>query len=130
MSRSWSCTPLGLYSPDSTNMHHSFPLYLLFPAVPPVVDTVSTLNSTKLITENISFYVNLKHTPNPPPTVTWLHDGLPMNTSVNRTQLSSDSLSLNLTHLALSDGGMYTVSITNMFESKKVMFFLDVQGMF
>ena len=45
-------------------------------------------------------------------------------------QLSSNILSLNVTDLAVSDSGFYTVLINNTLGSVKVMFFLEVQGMF
>ena len=102
----------------------------LLPPVPPVLDTFATLNGTKEFNENISFYITLKHAPNPLPTITWLHNGLPINKSGSRMQLSSNSLSLNVTDLAVSDSGFYTVLINNTLGSEKVMFFLEVQGMF
>ncbi|XP_065195749.1 hemicentin-1-like [Sycon ciliatum] len=95
--------------------------------VPPVVDTFATLNSTKEFSENISFYVTLTRAPNPLPTITWLHNGLPINKSGSKMQLSSNILSLNLTDLAVSDTGFYTVLINNTLGSEKVMFFLEVQ---
>ena len=94
------------------------------------MDTFSTLNNTRpTTTGDISFYVTLKYTPTPSPTITWLHDGLPINTSESRVQLHEDSLSLHLTQLAVSDSGSYTVFMNNTVGSEKVVFFLDVEGM-
>eukprot|EP00117_Sycon_ciliatum_P001792 scpid90438/ scgid7304/ Hemicentin-1; Fibulin-6 len=55
--------------------------------VPPVVDTFSTISTTRLLGENATFHVTLKQTPYPPATVVWTHNGSPVNTSSDRMQL-------------------------------------------
>ena len=125
-------TILSIQTRAHIHKNHSllFFLHFLFSAVPPIVDTFSTLNSTKLIAGNVSFTVTLKYAPKPLPTTTWLHNGLPVDTSGSRATLSSNSLAMSLTNLAVSDRGMYTVLIRNSIGSEKVIFLVDVQGKF
>ena len=105
-----------------------FPLYFYSVPVPPVVDTASALNTTRVLGENATFHVTLKHTPYPLADIVWTHNESPVNTSSDRMQLSSDGVSLRLTSLTPSDAGVYTVLVKNSLGSDNVTFTMDVQG--
>eukprot|EP00117_Sycon_ciliatum_P037243 scpid105247/ scgid27895/ Hemicentin-1; Fibulin-6 len=120
----------GVYTVSVKNAAgHDSRTFSLDIQVPPIVDTFSTLNSTKFINEDIFFEVRLKYTPNPLPTITWLHNGSPVNTSLSTPRLSSVRWGLSLRNLAMADSGVYTVVINSTLGSEKVKFSLDVQAL-
>ena len=96
--------------------------------VQPIVETFSTLNNTRLLGENVTFSITLKHTPYPLATVVWMHNGSPINTSSDRMQLSSNGLRLALIDLLPSDRGVYAILVKNDAGSDSVAFSIDIHG--
>ncbi|XP_065198890.1 uncharacterized protein LOC135830582, partial [Sycon ciliatum] len=97
--------------------------------VPPIPDAVYTLNSTKLLGENITFYVTLKHIANPQPHFAWTHNGSPIDRSTVGLQQDKTNFSLTITDLRIQDSGVYVISLKNTPGSVNVTFSLDVHAL-
>eukprot|EP00117_Sycon_ciliatum_P050165 scpid98528/ scgid35447/ len=94
----------------------------------PFLRVLSALNITNQVGENATFSFTWNYPPYPAPSIKWMHNGNPINTSADRVRLLNSGKLLKLINLMPSDMGLYTVFVNNSEGSKSVSFTLNIPG--
>ena len=94
-------------------------------------DVTTSVTSPHLSPVNTALILPCNYNAVPPPSITWLHEGSPLDASDPRVTITSTTSRSELMRddLGRGEGGTYTCSATNVVGSSSVNIEVTVQGL-
>uniref|UniRef100_A0A3B4Z1V9 Hemicentin-1 n=1 Tax=Stegastes partitus TaxID=144197 RepID=A0A3B4Z1V9_9TELE len=134
----WGCTQTILSFKQFTNVYlfqyiailliKTFPTCIVSLLVPPFIDGADDVTEKRSVVLHKSTSLECISSGIPPPSITWLKDGRPVDTTKEHLKLESAGRTLKITEARLEDSGRYTCLATNAAGEAQQHIRLSVHG--